>query len=423
MNREHAPPLNRSLLSRRGKWLLAGLLCLAIVYGALLPWRRQVGTEVARLDRVAEARQKEEIHLQDLHNSLAKAQEEVTRSPGDVQAHMALAAQYHTLGRLEDAAQQAEIAVGLSPQEIAPLLLLADVQQHARHYAAAIRAYKMTLVRQSGNLQASVGLSYLYVMFGWPQDAVTLLEPVVQANPQNPQVKVALALAYVQQSNYKEVERLLLEARHLAPQEAALWTPLVHLYNLNKRYVEAAAVGRDALALLPENVPLIVETGQSYYHLNAYEDALRMLDRALTLSPDDPGAHYYRGLCYQKQNRPEKAIEDMEAVLRHNPNFEQTRQILGTLYIHRSRSAEGERLLAEVKSANDTAQTRAHIAYVVSNQPRSAAAHWQMAQTYLREKDSNRALVELDKTLELDPSREEARSLRDRLNPDKAPRH
>jgi tetratricopeptide (TPR) repeat protein len=420
LNRQQSPARAVSSPIRRQRWLLASLLVLGALYLAMLPWRRHMAMEVARIDRETELRQREERRLRDLRGALVKAQEDVAHSPGDAGAHMQLAAQYHSVGRLEDAAQQAEIAAGLSPQDIAPLLMLADIQQHAHHFDAAIRAYKTTLVRQPGNLQASVGLSYLYVLLGWPQEADAVLEPVVRANPQNPQAKVALALSYVQQSHDKEAERLLREARQLAPQDAALWTPLVHLYNIDHRYADAVSVGRDALLLLPQNVALMDGVGQSYYHLNSYSDALQMFDRALSLSPDDIDAHYYRGLCYQKQKQREKAIEELETVLHKGQDFEQTRQILGTLYMQSHRDTEGQRLLAEAKSANLKAQERTHATYLVANQPRSAAAHWQMAQIYVQDGDRNRAIVELEKTLELDPNQEKARSLRDRLQPEKA---
>lgn len=417
----HKAPLRSAVVpTRRRKWLVAGLLGMAVIYLALLPWRRHMGAEVVRLEREAAAREREERRLTDLRGALTKAQEDVVRSPGDADAHVRLAAQYHSVGRLEDAAQQAEIASGLQPRNSAPLLMLADIQQHARRYTAAIRAYRAALVRQPDSLQATVGLSYLYIMFGWPQEAEAALEPAIRANPQNPQTKVALALAYSQQSHYKEAERLLQQARQLAPQNAALWTPLVHLYNENHRFAEAIAVGRDALALTPQNVALMNEIGQSHYHLNAYPEALQAFARALALSPDDISAHYYQGLCFQRQNQPERAIAELEFVLRHQPSFEQTRQILGILYMRSHRVVEGQRLLAEAKTAATTSQKHIRAGYLVAGQPRSAAAHWQMAQIYLEESDNPRAVVELDKTLELDPHQEQARSLLERLQPEKA---
>jgi Tfp pilus assembly protein PilF len=44
-----------------------------------------------------------------------------------------------------------------------------------------------------------------------------------------------------------------------------------------------------------------------------------------------------------------------------------------------------------------------------------------MAQIYLVDRDGNRAVVELVKTLELDPNQEQARSLLARLQSEKAP--
>ena len=350
-----------------------------------------------------------------MHSALTSAQADVNRTPDDADAHMRLAVQYHRVGRLDDAAQQAEIAAGLKPRESSALLVLADIQQHARHYDAAMRAYKTTIVRQPDNLQATVGLSYLYIMFGWPQEANSVLEPAVHANPRNPQLKVALALAYSQQSRYDAAERLLQQARQIAPQDAVLWTPLVHLYNTNHRYTDAVAVGHEALLLSPQNVALTNEVGQSYYHLNAYQEALQSFDRALALSPEDISAHYYRGLCYQRQNQTEKAIEALEFVIRNQPDFEETRHILGILYMRSHRTEEGRRLLAEAKSANIKAQKHIRAGYLVASQPHNADAHWQMAHIYLEESDNQRARVELAKTIEMDPHQEQARALLERM--------
>ncbi len=392
--------------------LLVGLLLFTVLlYAGTLPWQRRMAEETERINKENAANQEILARQNEADKSLRAARDEVERNPSDVNAQIRLAQRYAEAGRLDEAETRAQIAVGLQPKALEPLLVLADVEQRARHYDAAIRAYKSALALSPADARSRIGLAYLWISFGWPQDAEALLEPSVAETPQNPYLKVALALAFVQHGDYSAAENLLQEIRRLAPEEATLWSPLVHVYNEMKRYDQAVIVARDSIARLPNDAPIVSEMGKSYYYLNDYSQAETTFRRALAIRPDDLTAHYYLALTYKRIGRLPAAVTELETVLQRNPDFEQTRQILGTLYLSTNRATEGRKLIQQTQTMQAHSQRHQRMGMLVSQKPNDPQAHWQMAAVYWDERNNGRALVEVRKTLELDPNHEAARDM------------
>jgi tetratricopeptide (TPR) repeat protein len=222
---------------------------------------------------------------------------------------------------------------------------------------------------------------------------------------------VTLALAYLQMENYREAETLLLQAKALAPEDAALWSPLAHVYNESKRYAQAAAVAQEVMRRLPSNAPIVVELGKACYYQNDFAGAESAFRQALTLQQDDLSAHYYLGMTYQRREQIPQAITELEYVLQRSPDFEQTRRVLGNLYLRQNRTDEGRKLIAESDRIQAQAQKHGHVNHLVALRPNDPEAHWQMAQVYHEEQNDSRARVELKKTLELKPDHAGAQQL------------
>src|SRR4030095_4719574 len=103
--------------------------------------------------------------------------------------------------------------------------------------------------------------------------------------------------------------------------------------------------------------------------------------------------------------------KQLEFVYQRSPGYQQTRLILGNLYLSNQRAEDARRLLAEARGAADKSQKTARGTYLVSASPRDPQAHFQMAHIYAENGDTPRAIAELRKTLELAPSHAEAQKL------------
>jgi tetratricopeptide (TPR) repeat protein len=392
--------------------LLLGLLAVAVVvYAATIPWQRKMAAETARLDAETAARQAAASRQGADAKSLQAVTAQVERNPADASAQLQLAQAYAGLGRLDDAEARAQVAVGLERTNPEPLLVLADIEQRLRHYDAAMRAYTAAMAIDPGDARARVGLAYLMISFGWPLEAEALLKPAVAATPGNPYLKAALALAYVQHGDYKDAESLLLEARRIEPDNVTLWSPLVHVYNEMKRYDQAIAVGSSIIARSPKEFAVVDEIGKAYYNLNDDPHAEAAFHQALGIRPDDLTAHYFLGLLYGRTGRDADGIKELETVLAANPDFEQTRKVLARYYARANRTDDAKRLSEEAAKAEALGQKHQRAGLLVAGKPNDPAAHWQMATVYRDEHNNGRALVEVRKTLQLQPDNQAARSL------------
>ncbi|HLV81152.1 MAG TPA: tetratricopeptide repeat protein, partial [Chthonomonadaceae bacterium] len=304
----------------------------------------------------------------------------------------------------------------LAPRDPQVLAYVADVDVHIHRPDLAVETYKCLLAVDPHNAPILAHLADLYLEFDWPLEAQALLEPAVRALPDNLDLKIALAAVYAQYSNFAAAEPLLSAIRRHSPAESTLWSNMAHVYLLSHRYSDAITVAQQAVDQWHDPVGWLY-LGQAYYAQGDYDHAIQAYRQMLAQQPQAPDPHYYLGLCYQQQNRPEEALQEWETVLRSHPDFQQTRLLLGQLYIRMGRAAEGERLLAEFRREKPEQAKLTAAYYVVSVSPHSAEAHWQMAQVYRDEGNMPLLLVELKKTLELDPHHAAARRLLDQTLP------
>ena len=405
-----ALPKNSAKASGRFR-LLAALLAAVLLYGVTLPWQRRIATETARIESQTAARQAAATQHEADGSALRNAAAEVERHPTDARAQMQLAQTYADAGRLNEAEARAEIAAGLQPASPEPLLVLADIEQRQRRYDAAMRTFRAALAIAPSDSRARVGLTYLMISFGWPLEAEALLKPAVAETPGDPYLKAALALAYVQHDNYKEAERLLQEAKRIAPDNAALWCPLVSVYNDMRRYDQAIRTARFAMIRLPYNAAIVDELGKAYYASNDDGQAEAAFRQALAIQQDDLTAHYYLGLICQRTARIPDAVAELETVLRRDPDFKQTRKVLSQCYLRVKRTDDARKLLREADAAQARGQKHQRAGLLVAGRPTDPTAHWQMATLYYDEHNNGRALVEVRRTLELDPGHQAAKKM------------
>jgi tetratricopeptide (TPR) repeat protein len=142
---------------------------------------------------------------------------------------------------------------------------------------------------------------------------------------------------------------------------------------------------------------------------------MEVFQQILAATPEDPTARYYLGLCYQRKKQIPDALKELEWVYQRTPDFEQTRLILGQLYISSGHAEEGRRILEQERQIREREERRSRAGYRVATRPNDPNAHRELGKLYREIGDLPRAIVELEKTLELKPDDAEARRLLDEL--------
>ncbi len=388
---------------------LLGVLVLALLL--LMPKLRSMLANAERMERESAATLAGAGRAAEDRAVATSTREEALRRPRDSDAQLRAAQALLQAGSAEQALPFAQTAAKVNARNSDAWLLLADLQRRARQLHESIQAYKTALRLDPDNGPALAGLASLYISLGWTGDVYELLEPRVKDRPNELPLKVALAMAALQGSDFARAEKYLLEVRQAAPNDIRIWSPLVHLYNSQKRYPDAERIAGEILSRLPGDVPVRNELGFALYRLNHVPEAMAAFRQALAHEAANVAARYYLALCHQRQGDQSAALKELEEVHRASPGYEQTRVILGNLYLQSGRTEEGRRLLHESKELQQRAQRRARLGLLVATKSKSPDAHFQLARLYHQDREPHRALVELHKTLELDPTHAEARNL------------
>jgi Flp pilus assembly protein TadD len=90
-----------------------------------------------------------------------------------------------------------ERAVQVEPKAIQPMIGIARVAIHQRHFDAAIASYQKVLVLMPNNTLALAGLGTALDLKGEHAAAQTLLRQALQANPGDPNLSIDLGLSLV----------------------------------------------------------------------------------------------------------------------------------------------------------------------------------------------------------------------------------
>jgi predicted Zn-dependent protease len=290
-----------------------------------------------------------------------------------------------------------------------------NIYERLRRLYDAMQFYRKVLARVPGNKAALNRLGWLYISLGWSKEACALLEPAVRAHPDLAHMKVALALAYMQANDYRASEKLLQTVRSEYPDRPDLWLPLADLYMKRGYYDRAVAVLRDGLTLSPD-APLLLQTlAQAQFDSGDIPGSTASWHRLQALTPDSAAVHYGLALIDRKEGRTDDALRELDTVARLGRGYGQAQLMQGQLYLQTGRAAEGARLLREYEQAHARTQEFARVTRLVVSNPTDPNVHLQIARVHQLQNDIPRMIVELHRTLELNPANTEAKSLLDQV--------
>ena len=164
------------------------------------------------------------------------------------------------------------------------------------------------------------------------------------------------------------------------------------------------------------------------------DKALNELNAAVKIDPDVPEYHNNLGSVFRKAGIPAKAEQEFREAIRLNPDFMEAHNNLGNVLKDQGRYLEAiDEFRRCIELKPDSAEVFTNLGIVLRKaefireaidafnqalelQPSLALPHLQLALMYLsREKDNEKALFHLKKTLELDPSLPQADAIRTKI--------
>jgi protein O-mannosyl-transferase len=166
-------------------------------------------------------------------------------------------------------------------------------------------------------VQSNFGLALLEK--GLPEQAKTVLEKAVQANPHYARTWNNLALAYEVLGAYTLAESAYSRAIELNPKHVGFRANLGRLYLGQGRYGEAIGVLDAALKIDPNSWQARVNMGLAHQRAGRVGEAIAQYERALAAGGLSAEAFNNLGLAYQDQDRLDEAERAFLAALRQEP--------------------------------------------------------------------------------------------------------
>ena len=241
---------------------------------------------------------------------------------------------YLSLGMLDHAEKNSELALSLAPDCTACDQTLAQIAEQQQNSEKALSYLVAAKKREPENpevlfefgkvclernllddalpaLEKAVALkpdqdSYVYflgsanVARGDLSKALSLFTELLQKKPHDAILNYAVGAVYYLQAKYPEAESSLKQSLAAQPDQVAAAYYLALTYDAIGDDDQAVPVFRDLLKSHPQHAPSYVKLGGILFREHQYEEARQDLERAVALDPGSVEAHYQLGLLLRR---------------------------------------------------------------------------------------------------------------------------
>jgi tetratricopeptide (TPR) repeat protein len=243
-----------------------------------------------------------------------------------------------SLGRLEQAEKNAQLALSIAPNCTSCYQTLAAIAERQNNSEKAL-AYLVTARRQApddpevlfefGNvclernllddalaaLTRAVELrpdndSYVYALGsanvgrGDLPKALSLFQQLLKKHPNDPGMHYAIGAVYFLQTKYSDAEAELKQSLAARPDQIPAAYYLALTYDAIGDDDRAIPILRDLIKNHPTHPPSYIKLGSLLVRAHQYEEAKQYLEHGVALDPDSVEAHYQLGLLLRRMGKP-----------------------------------------------------------------------------------------------------------------------
>lgn len=240
---------------------------------------------------------------------------------------------------------------GKHPNDWRPYWFLGALGALSHHDSVAIENFRKVTELSSGNADAWVYLSSVFLEKNNFQEVVTILEKAIRIVPDDFRVNFFLGVAYNRVGRNDDAVRVLERARQLNPKDINAISQLALVYDGMKKYDEcdrlyeeglkidpsnalilnnygysladrniqidrALEMATKAVAAQPDNTSYLDTIGWVYFRLGDYKQAEMYIKRAIDKGEASPVVHEHLGDVYYKMRDVERAMEQWKIALK-----------------------------------------------------------------------------------------------------------
>ena len=222
--------------------------------------------------------------------------------------------------------------------------------QHAQYYRGlvlekmlnneeAARAFQTVTPDSTLFIQARIQLAFIYSQNGKIQDALQILQEIIELKPDEASVYHALAVVYAENEDYQAAIAALQNAiKHDSAKEDLLLY-LGHLYEKAGMFDESIAAMREVLAINNENADALNFIGYLYADRGIHlREARTLIKKAHAIKPDDGYILDSLGWVYFKMERYKKALKHLEHAYRLVPDDPTIAEHLGDVLLRMNKT-------------------------------------------------------------------------------------
>jgi len=215
-------------------------------------------------------------------------------------------------------------------------------------------------------------------------------------------LRFKMGQVYFSETKYSLALKELISAVELHPDEPSYRHLLGLTYFTRKKYDEAAVHLEEAIRLRPDFADASVNLGVVYLRLGRLDEAVELFNQALenVFYATPEVAHYNLGCAYYEKGSYRQSIVHFKRTVSINNKYALAFNNMGLAFDKLGMLDKAER---SYRSA-------------VKNEPRFAAAYFNLGEVLLKKKKRRASLAAFRKVVELAPQSEKARNARDYID-------
>jgi len=217
-------------------------------------------------------------------------------------------------------------------------------------------AFRQAVSLKPQTAAAHLGLGSALLHQGRAQEAAKAFEEATRLAPRSIGAHLGLAQAYQRMGSPSRAIPALERITQIEPRKGIAWYNLAKLYGEAHQADKGLVAMRRAVELEPNQADFWRDLGQLSRHYGHLQDAETQFQRALSLNDKDPITHYWLGQLYSRMG----------------PDYE--------------------------------ARCRKHLEAALAMDANIAEAHFELGQSFQREKKWGAAVASYRRSLDLDPS-------------------
>jgi lipopolysaccharide biosynthesis regulator YciM len=252
------------------------------------------------------------------------------RTEERIETLVAVATDYHLLGRVDDAMQMYQRLLARDREHVTALRGLRDVAAgHGRWREALQAEERLVRVVPHEDRPAEeawlAGIQYelgrVLLTAGDAPGAASRFRDALRTRPDFLPAVLGLGDAHTQDGETREALRVWERALETEP-SAPLLSRIAQLHRADGRPARMVSLYQDAATRHPENLAVAFGLGRAYFELAMLDEAAEQFQKLEVQAPDRPSIHAYLGAIFERHGQVREAFEEYRRALRFPESFE-----------------------------------------------------------------------------------------------------